>query len=76
VADDDLRPALSNLVRATGDVGKAQKLAGCRSPTTTSDLSYALIDGAPTQVWTVGPAQVDASAALDDLVLVTAPQVT
>lgn len=28
VADDDLRPALSNLVRATGDVGKAQKLAG------------------------------------------------
>jgi phage-related protein len=28
VADDDLRPALSNLVRATGDVWKAQKLAG------------------------------------------------
>ena len=28
MADDDLRPALSNLVRATGDVGKAQKLAG------------------------------------------------
>ncbi len=27
VADDDLRPALSSLVRATGDVGKAQKLA-------------------------------------------------
>lgn len=27
VADDKLRPALANLVRATGDVGKAQKLA-------------------------------------------------
>ncbi|MCX6399238.1 MAG: hypothetical protein NTX33_04805 [Propionibacteriales bacterium] len=27
IADDDLRPALGNLVRATGDVGKAQKLA-------------------------------------------------
>jgi hypothetical protein len=27
VTDDDLRPALANLVRATGDVGKAQKLA-------------------------------------------------
>ena len=30
-------------------------LRPCRSPTTTSDLSYALIDGAPTQVWTVRP---------------------
>lgn len=28
VADDDLRPALSNLVTATHDVGKAQRLAG------------------------------------------------
>ena len=28
VADDELRPALSNLVRATHDVGEAQKLAG------------------------------------------------
>jgi hypothetical protein len=27
VTDDQLRPALANLVRATGDVGKAQKLA-------------------------------------------------
>lgn len=27
VADDDLRPALDRLVRATGDVGQAQKLA-------------------------------------------------
>ncbi|GAA0189808.1 hypothetical protein GCM10008944_01660 [Cytobacillus oceanisediminis] len=60
VADDELRPALANLARATGDVGEAQKLASLAmdaSAGTGKDLSTvseALRKGAQGQTGALG----------------------